>query len=228
MKSLLKSTVLLAVATGIAATPVQAGAVTREPPREGTQYSRTDQPQSVRESTRTEAVEFFWYSCGHSQELEQPLQQWAARHTADVELRRVPAIWQGSPEERVQRGHARLYYTLERLGLVEQLQTGAFHAVRAEKADLTDETGAVAWAVRQGVDAQRFRDAYRSSEVDRSIADAIEQFTRYGINELPTVVVQGQYRTSPTSAGGAKEMPAVLDHLVQQDQEARKKEQDKR
>ncbi|MFH9353712.1 thiol:disulfide interchange protein DsbA/DsbL [Kitasatospora sp. NPDC017646] len=217
-KSLLRYTILLAVAAGIAASPVQVGAVTHQPPSEGTQFVRLDQPQPVRENARTEAVEFFWYDCGHSQALEQPLEAWAEKHRADVALRRVPAIWQGSPDEGVQRAHARLYFTLERLGLVEQLQTSAFRSIHTDHVDLTTEATATDWAVRHGVDPLRFGATYRSAEVGRSMDDAAAQFVRYGIKELPTVVVQGEYRTSPTKAGGVEEMPEVLDYLVQREQ----------
>ncbi|MER6399792.1 thiol:disulfide interchange protein DsbA/DsbL [Kitasatospora sp. NPDC001603] len=220
MKSLLRSTVLLAVATGIAASPVQAGAATtHQPSREGSQSVRVDQLKPVRESARTEAVEFFWYDCGHSQQLEQPLQAWAEKHRSDVNLRRVPAIWPGSPEERTQRGHARLYYTLERLGLVERLQTSAFRAVHTDDKDLTTEDTTTDWAVRQGVDERTFRDAYRSDDVRRAVDDAAAMFVQNKINELPTVIVQGEERTTPTRAGGVSAMPDALDRLVEQDQQ---------
>ncbi|MBV2156021.1 thiol:disulfide interchange protein DsbA/DsbL [Kitasatospora sp. SUK 42] len=216
-KSLLRSTVLLAVAAGIVASPLQAGAAPHRHPVEGVQFVRLDHPQPVRESARTEAAEFFWYDCGHSQALEPSLQAWAEKHRADVALRRVPAIWPGSPEERVQRAHARLYFTLERLGLVERLQTTAFRSIHNDGVDVTTEATATNWAARQGVDAQRFRAAYGSAEVRRSVDDAAAQFKRYGVNELPTVVVQGEYRTSPTKAGGVEAMPEVLDYLVQRE-----------
>ncbi|GAA2839171.1 thiol:disulfide interchange protein DsbA [Kitasatospora aburaviensis] len=219
VKSLLRSTVLLAVATGIAASPIQAGAATtHQPATDGAQSVLAERLQPVREGARTETLEFFWYDCGHSQQLEQPLQAWAERHRADVDLRRVPAIWPGSREEGVQRGHARLYYTLERLSLVERLQTSAFRAIHNNDQDLTTEAAAVDWAMRQGVDAGTFRDAYRSEQVQRSVDEAAEMFVRYRINELPTVVVQGDARTTPTQAGGVDAMPAVMDRLVADDQ----------
>ncbi|MFE7530494.1 thiol:disulfide interchange protein DsbA/DsbL [Kitasatospora sp. NPDC057542] len=218
-KSLLRSTVLLAVAVGIAASPVQAGATTNQVPSRGVQFVKPDHPQRVRESALTEAVEFFWYDCGHSQALEQPLRAWAEKHRADVALRRVPAVWPGTRDEAVQRAHARLYYTLEHLGLVDRLQAGAFRAVHDEGLDVTTEATATDWAVRQGVDGQAFGRTYRSAVVNRSVDEAAAAFTRYGINELPTVVIQGEYRTSPTLAGGVEAMPEVLDRLVRQEQE---------
>ncbi|MFE7194446.1 thiol:disulfide interchange protein DsbA/DsbL [Kitasatospora sp. NPDC057595] len=219
MKPILRTTLLLALAAGIAASPLQAAAANHRPPREGTPFSHLNTIQPVRESARTEALEFFWYDCGHSQALEEPLRAWTERHRSDVDLRRVPAIWQGSREEAVQRGHARLYYTLERLGEVDRLQTATFRAVHTERRDLTSEDTAAAWAQGQGVDQQRFRAAYRSTEVDRAVDEAARLFVRHGINELPTVIVQGEYRTSPTNAGGVEAMPEVMDHLVAQDQQ---------
>ncbi|WP_316525273.1 thiol:disulfide interchange protein DsbA/DsbL [Kitasatospora brasiliensis] len=220
-KSLLRSTVLLAVAAGIAASPVQAGAKTHQTPAEGAKFVKLDHPKPVRESARTEAVEFFWYDCSHSQALERPLQAWAGRHSTDVVLRRVPAIWPGSPQEAVQRDHARLYYTLERLGLVDRLQTEVFRAVREDRTDLTTEAAATGWAASQGVDTQLFGSAYRSDAVQKSVDGAAAAFVRYKVDELPTVVVEGEYRTSPTRAGGAEQMPGVLDRLVQQAQAKR-------
>ena len=216
MKPLLRSTVLLAVATGLAACPVQAGAATHLPPAGHGRYATLEHPQPVRAAEKTEAVEFFWYDCVHSHQLEEPLQAWAGRHRADVTLRRVPAVWPGSPGEQRQLGHARLYYTLERLQLVDRLQLAVYRAVREADADVTTEDTATTWAAGQGVDAQAFRAAYRSAEVGRQAEGAAELFRRYEITELPSVVVQGRYRTSPTAAGGVKEMPAVLDRLVEQ------------
>ncbi len=217
MKPLLRSTVLLAVATGLAACPVQAGAATHRPSADNGRYTTLEHPQPVRASEKTEAVEFFWYDCVHSHQLEQPLQSWAGRHRADVALTRVPAVWPGSPGEQRQLGHARLFYTLERLQLVDRLQLAVYRSVREAKEDVTTEDAATAWAVRQGVDGQAFRTAYRSAEVGQRTEGAAAVFQRYEITELPSVVVQGRYRTSPTTAGGVKELPAVLDRLVGQD-----------
>ncbi|MFJ1757962.1 DsbA family protein [Kitasatospora sp. NPDC088134] len=161
-----------------------------------------------------EAVEFFWYDCYHSAQLEQPLESWAGRHRDDVTLRRVPAIWTGSPDEAAQRAHARLYYTLERLGQVDRLQATVFRSIREQHADLTTENSAVDWASAHGIDAARFRAAYRSAEVDRLVEDAPRVFVANKVTELPTVIVDGAGRTSPTRSGGVDNMPAELDRLV--------------
>ncbi|WP_280718963.1 thiol:disulfide interchange protein DsbA/DsbL [Kitasatospora sp. MAP5-34] len=220
MNSLLRTAVLLAVTGSLLTSGLLTGpaAVAAGPaaPHESAQYVQLAHPQPVREAAKQEAVEFFWYDCSHSQQLEFPLERWAERHRTDVVLRRVPAVWPGGPDESVQLAHARLYYTLERLGAVDHLQLDAFRAVHDQHTDLTTEDLATGWALRHGLDAAGFRAAYRSPEVDRATKEAPALFTRYEVAELPTVVVQGRYRTGPSAAGGVDQVPAVLDRLVAQ------------
>ncbi|GAA2751619.1 thiol:disulfide interchange protein DsbA [Kitasatospora cinereorecta] len=211
---LLRSTVLLAAFAGLLGSPTGAVAAPAEP-HEGPSSLGPDHPMPLRTASHR-AVEFFWYDCTHSAQLEQPLERWALRHSADVTLRRIPAVWPGSGDEQVQRAHARLYYTLERLGEVDRLQQAVFRAVREQRADLTTEDRAAAWAVRQGVDEVRFRTAYRSQEVQRATAGAADLFTRYRITELPTVVLDEGFRTMPSRAGGVDAMPSVLDRAVEE------------
>ena len=211
MKLLRTATALLVLTAGLA--PGATAAAVPDAPRDAAHLQLPGRPART-PVQRQEAVEFFWYDCVHSAQLEEPLEQWAARHHDDVLLRRVPAVWAGGPDEREQLGHARLFYTLERLGAVDRLQAAAFRAVREHRADLSTEDGAAGWALGQGLDGAAFRAAYRSAEVDRAVADAPGLLTRNRITEVPTVLV-GPERTSPTAAGGVDRMPAALDGLVE-------------
>ncbi|WP_035792575.1 thiol:disulfide interchange protein DsbA/DsbL [Kitasatospora mediocidica] len=204
---------------GVASTPGAAVAAVPSgapAPREGGSYVRLQHPQPVADSARREVVEVFWYGCEHSQLLEQPLEDWAAHRPSDVVLRRIPAVWSDNADQDVERAHARLFYTLDRLGEVDRLQSAVFRAVRGEGLDLTTEDLAAGWAAGQQVDAQRFRAAYESDEVGRETAQASKELARYEVTELPSLVVQGSYRTGPVQAGGVDRMPAVLDDLLQQ------------
>ncbi|WP_035845314.1 thiol:disulfide interchange protein DsbA/DsbL [Kitasatospora azatica] len=179
-------------------------------------YVSLRHPQQVSASAQREVVEVFWYGCYHSELLEQPLEQWAARQPSDVVLRRIPAVWPGGPEQRVQTAHARLYFTLEKLGQVDRLQRAVFRAVRGEGADLGSEAAAAGWAERQGVDRRQFTAAYESEQVRREVEQAPDDLVRYETTELPSLVVQGRYQTSPTAAGGVEAIPGVLDQLLAQ------------
>ncbi|WP_344445832.1 thiol:disulfide interchange protein DsbA/DsbL, partial [Kitasatospora nipponensis] len=182
--------------------------------REGEPYAALNRPQPVRDTSRREVLEVFWYGCAHSQLLEGPLEQWQARQPSDVVLRRLPAVWPGTSDQTVERAHARLFYTLERLGAVDRLQAAVFRAVRDQHLDLTTEDSAAGWAAGQQLDAGSFRAAYESAEVTEQVERAPEELTRYEIAELPTAVVQGRWQTSPSRAGGVEAMPGVLDQLL--------------
>lgn len=212
MKFVPRAAILLVSATlAIGAAPT-----TQAPaPREGEQYVRLQHPQPVREPGVREVVEVFWYGCEHSQLLEQPLEEWAARQPSDVVVRRLPAVWPGSSDQTVQRAHARLYFTLERLGEVKRLQLAVFHAVRDQRLDLGTEEAAARWAAQQQLDAGRFKAAYESQQVREETDRAPDDLARYEIGELPSAVVQGTYRTSPSRTDGVAGLPAVLDQLLQ-------------
>ncbi|GAA4992615.1 thiol:disulfide interchange protein DsbA/DsbL [Kitasatospora paranensis] len=210
MKLLRTATALAVLTAGLA--PGAAAAAAPDVPREGA-HAVHPAPRPRASAQPREAVEFFWYGCRHCAQLEPSLERWAAGHHDDVVLRRIPAVWPDGPDERTQLGHARLYYTLERLGVAERLQAAVFRAVREQHTDLTTEDRAAAWALLQGLDATAFRAAYRSDEVGRLTADASAQLVRNRITELPTVLV-GDERTTPTSAGGVDRIPAALDTMV--------------
>ncbi|MBB4921787.1 thiol:disulfide interchange protein DsbA/DsbL [Kitasatospora kifunensis] len=221
MKPVTRAVVLLvSVACALGATAPSGSASTRAASaptaaRTGEAYVSLRHPQAVHASGR-EVLEVFWYGCQHSQLLEQPLEEWAARQPADVVVRRLPAVWPGTSDQTVQRAHARLYFTLEQLGEVNRLQRAVFHAVRDQHRDLTTEAAAADWAESQQVDRARFAAAYESEQVRAEVEQAPQDLARYEIDELPSVVVQGRYRTAPTKAGGVEAIPHVLDQMLSQ------------
>ena len=186
------------------------GAASGEP-KEGAEYFRLKHPVSG--VTAREVAELFWYDCPHSYELEKPLEDWAARQSPPVKVVRIPATWEDQPE---MVAYARLYYTLDRLGLAEKEAIPVFEAVRDQGKDLTTEGAVVRWAARQGLDVAAVRHAYTSKEVDDAVKAAPALRERYQVNEMPTVVVAGRYRTTPMLVGSASKTIAVLDHLHHQ------------
>ncbi|KUM92594.1 hypothetical protein AQI88_30970 [Streptomyces cellostaticus] len=152
----------------------------------------------------------FWYDCPHSYQLEKPLDDWAARQKPPVKVLRIPAVWTDQPE---MVAYARLYYTLDRLGLAQQEAIPVFHAVRDRHQNLTTEKNTLKWAAKQGLDMEAVRTAYESKEVTDAVQAAPALRERYQVVEEPTVVVGGRLRTSPFQAGSSAETIRVLDHL---------------
>src|SRR5688500_8958534 len=97
-------------------------------------------PQPVQTGDRIEVVEFFWYGCPHCNNLQPPLEAWVKRKPADVELRRVPAVFRESWLP-----HARIYYTLEALGEVDRLHQAVYAAIHKNNEDLLNSNATADW-----------------------------------------------------------------------------------
>jgi thiol:disulfide interchange protein DsbA len=214
MRVLIRLALAAATCTSLLAAapaPVPPGSTTSDAaaaPREGAQYVRLAQP--VKTSPR-EVVEVFWYNCAHSYQLEQPLDDWAARQNPPVVVRRIPAAW---PDKPLMMAYARLFYTLDKLGVAQREAIPVFRAVRDRGMDLTNETAVLSWAGDNGLDPTAVKDAYESRQVWNETQAAPALRDRYQVDEMPSVVVGGTYRTSPFMApGGVPGTVPVVDYL---------------
>jgi len=215
-QSLLRICAALSLATTVLAFQAPPG-LASPAPRAGTDYVQL--PHPVPRVPRDQVVEVFWYNCKHSYQLETPLDDWAARQSPPVRVLRIPAAWSDTP---VMLAYARLYYTLDRLGVAQQLALQVFHAVRDEQRDLTTADAATGWASEQGLDADAFRAAYDSPEVTQETQAAPALREEYDVHEMPSVIVGGRYRTSPFLAnGGVPGTVPVVDYLFQRARTAR-------
>jgi thiol:disulfide interchange protein DsbA len=203
----LTSLALAAALLGLQAPSGLAAAAT--PPAAGTDYVQLQEPLQV---PSREVVEVFYYNCPHSYQLETPLDEWAARQKPQVTVVRIPAAWSDRQD---MLAYARLYYTLDRLGIAEREALSVFHAVRDEHWDLTTADAAADWATQQGIDPTAFRAAYDAPEVWNETVAAPALRERYQVEEMPSVVVGGRYRTSPFLAeGGVDGVVPVVDYLL--------------
>src|SRR5271156_420394 len=66
---------------------------------------------------KVEVIEFFWYGCPHCYALDPSLQSWLKNKPAYIDFRRVHVTW-----GEIHREHARLFYTLQALGKLDELQ----------------------------------------------------------------------------------------------------------
>jgi thiol:disulfide interchange protein DsbA len=208
-KPLLRTLAALGLAASLVGLQAPSGSALAVP-QAGVQYVRIAHPVPA---APRDVVEVFWYDCPHSYQLAQPLRDWAAKQNPPVTIRHIPAAWSDNPEEMA---YARVYYTLDRLGLADSLEHDVFHAVRDEHQDLTTLDGLTDWGDGEGIDPQQLADAWNSPEVQRETQDAPALRERYDVHEMPSVVVGGEYRTSPFLVpGGVAGTVPVVDYLLQ-------------
>lgn len=180
----------------------------------GKDFQAVNPVQPAETGNKVEVIEFFSYACPHCSSLQAPLRTWLKRKPADVEFRRIPAIFQ---ENWVP--FARIYYTLEAMGLVDKLHHDVFAAVHEQKVRLQETKVLFDWVATKGVDKQKFADTYNSFSVQSRTQRAVDLTRRYAIEFTPALVVDGRYLTGPsmTSTGNTVDYDRflkVLDQLI--------------
>ncbi|MDO9242962.1 MAG: thiol:disulfide interchange protein DsbA/DsbL [Rhodocyclaceae bacterium] len=174
---------------------------------EGKQFARLPAPQPTEKGGKVEAVEFFSYGCPHCGDFEPLLKSWVKTLPADVNFKKVPVIFNDKSVP-----GARIYYTLEAMGLLERLNDAVFNAVLKERINLNQESILFDWVARQGVDRQKFIDTYKSFAVETAVKRAAELTRSYGVDGVPVIIVGGKYK--PINIKSFGEKLQIVDGLI--------------
>ena len=192
---------LLGIATGAAAQEIRA--------RQNIEYRILASPQPVETGANIEVIDFFWYGCPYCNELQPALFDWIKNKPADVTVRHIPVILKDSWAP-----HARIFYTLDLLGELDRLHLAVYRSYHVEELYMSKPDVMEQWAVKNGIDGRRWKDAYYSPEVDGKIARAAQATKRYDIQGTPSLVVDGRYLTSSSMTPTVRGVIPVLDDLV--------------
>jgi thiol:disulfide interchange protein DsbA len=167
-------------------------------------------PQPVETAGKIEVIDFFWYGCPACNALQPALEAWIKRKPADVVVRRIPAIFRESWVP-----HVRIYYTLERLGELDRLHQRVYFSYHVEELALSKPEVAELWATRNGIDRQKWLEAYNSPEVAERIQQARDLTAAYDVRGTPTLVINGHYLTAWDMADQTPVvLVAILEDLV--------------
>ena len=177
---------------------------------EGREYVRLKQPVPVETGKKIEVIEFFSYGCPHCADLEPHLQAWLKRLPADVQLRRVPVAFQPSWENL-----AKVYYTLELMGEDVKLTPDVFAAIHGgNRTNLANDARFFEWAASKGLDRKKVEDTYKSFGIAGKLGRAKQLAQTYNIQSVPTLIVDGKFLISSSSAGGHDNVPTVVDAAI--------------
>jgi thiol:disulfide interchange protein DsbA len=179
--------------------------------KEGVNYKKLvpAQPTSVSPG-KVEVVEVFWYGCPHCYALDPALETWRRQDKPPyVEFVRVPAIWNDTL-----RMHARVFYTAEVLGKLDELHSAIFREIHVNHDMLNTVEKISAFFTAHGVSAQDFQKAFSSFAVESKLQRAEVLNQRYRVESVPVFVVNGKYTTDVAAAGGPKQVLSVINDLV--------------
>lgn len=177
---------------------------------EGKNYTVLKNPQPTRDDSKIEVLEFFWYGCPHCDSLHPHVRAWAKTIPADVDFRYVPAIFR--PNWTM---GAKVFYTIEAMGLLDPLHDKIYQATHREKTDLNDEAVLFGWIEKQGIDRKKFEDTFRSFSVQNQVTKSTQMSRQYQLTGVPALVVNGKYLTSGGMSPTPDETIKTLNALIE-------------
>jgi thiol:disulfide interchange protein DsbA len=175
---------------------------------------------------KVEVVEGFWYGCGHCYAIEPRVEAWEKSKPDWVVLKRTPVIW-----NEVTREDARLFFTIESLGLLDKLHAEVFREIHAKGRPLTvirggrvdkaaTEKNAREFLVANGVSAEDFAKHYRTFSSENKLRQAENLARRYMLDHTPMFVVHGKYLTDAEMAGGVDKLFQLVTDLAARERAA--------
>lgn len=180
---------------------------------EGVHYELIEPAEERPADAGIEVVEVFWYGCGSCFELEPHLERWLAAKPDDVEFVRVPASM--SPGWRM---HARAYHTAEVLGVVDPVHGEIFRAIHLRRTDLGD-AGAFARLFQEhaSIDEDAFHRAFTGFTVESRLRRSAQYERRMQVTGVPTIIVNGKYRSTAARAQGHDRLMRLTEYLVERE-----------
>jgi thiol:disulfide interchange protein DsbA len=184
---------------------------------EGRNYFLVDPPQPTATGDKVEVLEVFSYACPHCAHFQPTAEEIKKSLPAGAVFVSMPAVFNPSWEP-----YARAYYTAESLGVLDKTHQELFDALHRDHLPMRTIDDLAGFYAQHGVDKAKFLATAGSFEVESKLQRASQIVKADGVDGTPSVIVNGKYRVTGTSAGGYPQMVEVVDYLVKKELDAKK------
>lgn len=166
---------------------------------------------------KIQVIEFFSYGCPWCFHLEPMLEKWLKSKPKNVVFERIPVVFE--PGWQI---YAKAYYTAKALGITDKITPKIFNAIHVKRENLLSQKAMQAFFVKNGVSKQAFESAFDFSPgIGMELNRANSLMRAWGIYQIPTLVVNGKYRTNSAMVNGSdKKLIQVLSFLVKKASES--------
>ena len=187
---------MLRLKLAVAAVALMAGSAFATPtaPKSGAEYITLKTPQPVQaDGKKVEVIEFFMYHCPACYALEPAMLAWVKKQGDSIVFRRIhlPLTGENDPE-------AHMFLTLEAMKLEESLHAKLLTTWHVERRRLKSDADNLDWAVKNGIDKDKYLAMYNSFSVITKLKSAGRVAGTYEVNSTPTLIVNGRYSTNPS------------------------------
>ena len=176
---------------------------------EGSQKYVQISNQKQTESDKIIIYEFFWYGCPHCYNIEPTINQIEADLKKDTILIKVPVALRNTWEI-----HAKAYYALQQMKLDDDLHEKIFAEIHVNANRLDTEEKLINFLNDEGHDAEKFSKILNSFGTEIRVKKASRLANQYQITSVPTLIINGKYRTSGSYVSSYEELYDVVQLLV--------------
>lgn len=189
---------------------LMAGAAKAEEYNAGKDYALISPAQPAGADGKVQVVELFWYGCPHCFEFEPVLSDWLKDKPSNVEFVRLPAIFNRNSWKL----HAHAFYTAEVLDKMEAFHKPFFDKIHKERKRMNTRDSIRDFFADIGVDGETFDATFDSFAVQSKVRRAADLTRKYGITGVPSIVVNGKYRTGGRMSKTYPRMIEITEALV--------------
>ena len=180
---------------------------------EGKHYEEIKPPLSTSApSGQIEVLEFFWYGCPHCFEFEGHIAQWIKEQKSYVSFARVPAVFSDTWFT-----HAKAFYAAAELGILPKSHFTLFETLHIKGEKVYTEEAVINFLTNFGVNQQKVRKIFDSFATTNRARKAETLTKKVGISGVPSMVVNGRYRSSARLAGGYDKLLELVTFLAEKE-----------
>lgn len=160
-------------------------------PANDKEYITLKTPQPVPEGKKIEVIEFFMYHCPACNMFDAPLDEWLKKQGDNIIFKRIHVPHKGSKDV-----ESHLFLTLQAMDKEDALHKEVLNTWHGKHIQLLTDDKNVDWAVKNGINKDKFLETYNSFSVLSKLADLSRVVANYQVESTPTIVVDGRYQTN--------------------------------
>ena len=168
---------------------------------------------------KIEVTELFWLGCPHCYSLEPTIKKYKESLADDVEFSQIPAALNPSWGF-----HAKAIFTAQILDPKDEkhLIDKLFKTYHEKNNRFNNPELVKAFFIEQGFSETQFNNTFNSMALNAAMSNAKTVGTDSQANSVPTLIINGKYRTGVGMAGGPEKLIQVVNMLVEKERKASK------
>lgn len=173
--------------------------------KEGEDYYRVKNPETINTGDIIVVREFFWYGCPHCYDLDTHAKKWKKTKAKDVAFFHTPAALNPSWEV-----SAKGMYAAQQLGVADKAHSALFDLIHKDNGKPYTQNALADFYGKFGADKTAFNAAFNSFDVGTKVGRSRAAAMRFQLSGVPAVVVHGKYVVKGSDA----KVFQVVDYLV--------------